>query len=226
MKTLKTGISFQSHCTPASVGEMVSLKDCSFRTKKIKDTSILSHLRPKTKSLIQPSCMALSDLRDWAHWWVLWATAHMDGHQTWREPWKPKPSETARQQQRTPGDKPWPLHIETSGRKAKADKNDKPVKDQDLLVYAILSWLLALGFRLDNPQTHARRIYRVIRLALDIDDGHPTVDDPSAAAAEEMPPQKWMTTPHCEGSRRSFLRRTTWSMLTFILSLTFILFIF
>ena len=77
---------------------------------------------------------------------------------------------------------------ETSGRKAKADKNDKPVKDQDLLVYAILSWLLASGFRLDNHQTHANRIYRVIRLGLDIDDGHPTLDDPSAAAAEEMPP--------------------------------------
>lgn len=35
---------------------------------------------------------------------------------------------------------------ETSGQKAKADENDKPVKDQVLLVYEILSWLLASGW--------------------------------------------------------------------------------
>lgn len=53
--------------TSASVGEMVSLKDCCFRMKKIKDTSILSQLRSRTKPLTKPSCMALSDLDDWAH---------------------------------------------------------------------------------------------------------------------------------------------------------------
>lgn len=172
--------------TPASVGEMVCLKDCSFRAKTIKDTSILSHLRPRTKSLTQHLCMALSDLYDWAHWWVLWATAHMDEQQTEREPWKLKPSEIAWQQQRTLGDKPWPLQYWNLRAKDKGWQEWQAREGSGLL--SVCNTLLASGFRLDNPQTHANRIYRVIRLGLDIDDGHLTMDDPSAAAAEEMPP--------------------------------------
>ncbi|EGW10867.1 Heat shock protein HSP 90-alpha 1 [Cricetulus griseus] len=38
------------------------------------------------------------------------------------------------------------------------------------------------------PQTHANRIYRMIKLGLDIDEDGPTVNDTSAAVTEEMPP--------------------------------------
>ncbi|KAK7807386.1 hypothetical protein U0070_026820 [Myodes glareolus] len=37
------------------------------------------------------------------------------------------------------------------------------------------------------PQTHAKRIYRIIKLGLGIDEDNPTVDDTSAAVTEEMP---------------------------------------
>lgn len=47
--------------------------------------------------------------------------------------------------------------------------------------------LLCSGFALENPQTHASRIYRMIKLGLGIDD-----EEPSGAAGdavvEEMPP--------------------------------------
>uniref|UniRef100_A0A8C6I898 Uncharacterized protein n=1 Tax=Mus spicilegus TaxID=10103 RepID=A0A8C6I898_MUSSI len=41
---------------------------------------------------------------------------------------------------------------------------------------------------LEDPQTHANRIYRMIKLGLGIDEDDPTVDDTSAAVTEEMPP--------------------------------------
>lgn len=47
--------------------------------------------------------------------------------------------------------------------------------------------LLCSGFALENPQTHASRIYRMIKLGLGIDDD----DVPGAtgdAVVEEMPP--------------------------------------
>uniref|UniRef100_A0A8C9AP51 Heat shock protein 90 alpha family class A member 1 n=1 Tax=Prolemur simus TaxID=1328070 RepID=A0A8C9AP51_PROSS len=38
------------------------------------------------------------------------------------------------------------------------------------------------------PQTHANRIYRMIKLGLGIDEDDPTADDTNAAVTEEMPP--------------------------------------
>ncbi|KAL1790937.1 heat shock protein HSP 90-alpha [Sigmodon hispidus] len=76
--------------------------------------------------------------------------------------------------------------IETLRQKAKADKNDKSVKDLVILLYETA--LLASGFSLEDPQTHANRIYRMIKVGLGIDEDDPTVDDTSAAVAEEMPP--------------------------------------
>ena len=48
--------------------------------------------------------------------------------------------------------------------------------------------LLSSGFSLEDPHTHANRIYRMIKLGLGIDEDDPTVDDTSAAVTEEMPP--------------------------------------
>ncbi|ELW68013.1 Putative heat shock protein HSP 90-beta-3 [Tupaia chinensis] len=76
--------------------------------------------------------------------------------------------------------------IETLRQKAEADKNDKSVKDLVILLYETA--LLSSGFSLGDPQTHANRIYRMIKLGLGIDEDDPTAEDTSAAMAEEIPP--------------------------------------
>ena len=76
--------------------------------------------------------------------------------------------------------------IETLRQKAEADKNDKSVKDLIILLYKTA--LLSSGFSLEDPQTHANRIYRVSKLGLGIDEDDPTADDSSAVVTEEMPP--------------------------------------
>ncbi|XP_038074553.1 heat shock protein 83-like [Patiria miniata] len=75
-----------------------------------------------------------------------------------------------------------PTHsiMETLRQKADADKNDKSVKDLVMLLFE--TSLLSSGFSLEDPQTHAGRIHRMIKLGLGIDE-----DD--AAVVEEMPEQ-------------------------------------
>lgn len=64
--------------------------------------------------------------------------------------------------------------IETLRQKAEADKNDKSVRDLVILLYETA--LLCSGFSLEDPQTHASRIHRMIKLGLGIDDDEMMTD--------------------------------------------------
>jgi molecular chaperone HtpG len=69
--------------------------------------------------------------------------------------------------------------------KADADKNDKSVKDLVMLLFE--TSLLSSGFTLEDPQVHASRIHRMIKLGLGIEDIE-DVPVEAAPSAEEMPP--------------------------------------
>merc|ERR1711929_53128 len=76
--------------------------------------------------------------------------------------------------------------VENLRQRAEADKNDKSVKDLVLLLFETA--LLSSGFSLEDPAVHAKRIHRMIKLGLGIDDDE--ADDEAAATADdsEMPP--------------------------------------
>lgn len=65
--------------------------------------------------------------------------------------------------------------IENLRKKAEADKNDKAVKDLVILLFE--TSLLSSGFNLEDPQVHATRIYRMIKLGLGIDEDDAVVQD-------------------------------------------------
>ncbi|XP_061097339.1 heat shock protein HSP 90-alpha 1 [Conger conger] len=69
--------------------------------------------------------------------------------------------------------------------KAEADKNDKAVKDLVILLFETA--LLSSGFTLEDPQTHANRIYRMIKLGLGIDDDDAVVEDIIQPTEDDMP---------------------------------------
>merc|ERR1712088_1194325 len=74
--------------------------------------------------------------------------------------------------------------VENLRQRAEADKNDKSVKDLVMLLFETA--LLSSGFSLEDPQVHAQRIHRMVKLGLGIDedeaDIEETVDD------MDMPP--------------------------------------
>jgi len=65
--------------------------------------------------------------------------------------------------------------IENLRQRAEADKNDKSVKDLVLLLFE--TGLLSSGFSLEDPQIHAQRIHRMIKLGLGIDEDEADIED-------------------------------------------------
>merc|ERR1712180_71756 len=75
--------------------------------------------------------------------------------------------------------------VENLRQRAEADKNDKSVKDLVMLLFE--TSLLSSGFSLEDPQVHAVRIHRMIKLGLGIDeDDDAPMED--TAATDDMPP--------------------------------------
>jgi len=68
-------------------------------------------------------------------------------------------------------------------KKVEADKNDKSIKDLIVLLYE--TSLLSSGFSLEDPQNHASRIHRMIKLGLGVDEDDTAVEE---GDADDLPP--------------------------------------
>merc|ERR1711971_1409287 len=76
--------------------------------------------------------------------------------------------------------------VENLRQRAEADKNYKSVKDLVLLLFE--TSLLSSGFSLEDPAVHAKRIHRMIKLGLGIDEEEDTAEVDAAGDDSDMPP--------------------------------------
>lgn len=76
--------------------------------------------------------------------------------------------------------------IDVLRQRADADKNDKSVKDLVMLLFE--TSLLCSGFSLEEPEIHASRIHRMIKLGLGIDEEDVPAADETTAEAEAVAP--------------------------------------
>merc|ERR1712048_1215001 len=76
--------------------------------------------------------------------------------------------------------------VENLRQRAEADKNDKSVKDLVLLLFETA--LLSSGFSLEDPAVHAKRIHRMIKLGLGIDEDDAADSGDAVADDSDMPP--------------------------------------
>jgi len=74
--------------------------------------------------------------------------------------------------------------VENLRQRAEADKNDKSVKDLVMLLFETA--LLSSGFSLEDPQVHAQRIHRMVKLGLGIDEDEADIEE--TADDMDMPP--------------------------------------
>merc|ERR1711887_288028 len=76
--------------------------------------------------------------------------------------------------------------VENLRLKADVDKNDKSVQDLVLLLFETA--LLSSGFALEDPAIHSKRIHRMIKLGLGIDEDEAAEEDAAVADESDMPP--------------------------------------